>query len=72
VQYGDPLEEVVLLPADAPAEADVVWLLRQVTSAGRLADADDDQLLLRRGLRVVASHAVPGSNTALVVQRWER
>jgi mannosyltransferase len=69
--YGGRLEEVVLPPDDAPLGPDVVWVLRQTTPTG-LRKSDDDALLAARGLRVVDEHVVPGSNTALVVQRWAR
>jgi mannosyltransferase len=71
VQYGGFGPDLRLPPEDAPASADAVWLLRFTTPAG-LPVSDDDEQLARRGLRVVQSRVFPGSNTDLVVQRWER
>ena len=70
VQYGEFGADLRLPPDDAPP-ADAVWLLRFTTPAG-LPVSDDDAQLAQRGLEVVQSRVFPGSNTDLVVQRWER
>jgi mannosyltransferase len=68
--YGQFGGDLRLPPRDAP-RADAVWVLRFTTPQG-LAPSDDDVLLSARGLRVVQQRVFPGSNTDLVVQRWER
>lgn len=58
-------------PADPPPGADVVWLLRQASSAG-VRPSDDDAQLRAAGLRPVEQRTFRGSSSLLVLQRWSR
>ncbi len=59
-------------PADPPAGADVVWLLRQASREGALRVSDDDALLRADGLRLHHERVYRGSSSWLVIQRWTR
>ena len=63
--------DLLLPPDDAPADADVVWLVRRIID-GEPTPTDDDELLTDAGLRRVDEHAFGGSKTDLALQRWER
>ena len=73
VYADDALRADLLLPPDdAPAGADVVWLLRHESYATGLSPSDDDELLTADGLRLERSQRFEGSSAVLVVQRWSR
>lgn len=63
--------DVVLPPADAPGDADRVWLVRRVIR-GETVPTDDDAVLTAAGLRMTAQWEFPAEKTDLVVQRWDR
>jgi mannosyltransferase len=71
--YAPPDVAAALLvpPADPPAGADVVWLVRNADGQ-QVRPSDDDALLVRYGLRLVEQTVFPGSRTGVAVQRWER
>jgi mannosyltransferase len=71
--YGDAdvLADLRVPPADPPAGAEVVWLLRQSTGE-RVRPSDDDELLRADGLSTVGERVFPGTSSDLVLQRWER
>lgn len=62
--------DLVLPPDDAPADADRVWLVRRLID-GVPEPTDDDEILLDAGLRLVDEQAFRGTQTRLVLQRWE-
>ncbi len=62
--------DLVLPPDDAPADADRVWLVRRLID-GVPEPTDDDEILLEAGLRLVEEQAFRGTQTRLVLQRWE-
>ncbi|MGY1755043.1 ArnT family glycosyltransferase [Blastococcus sp. SYSU D01042] len=62
--------DLVLPPDDAPADADRVWLVRRLMD-GVPEPTDDDEILQEAGLRLVDEQAFPGTQTRLVLQRWE-
>lgn len=65
------LADLRVPPADPPAGADVVWLLRQSTGE-RVRPSDDDAVLRAQGLQVVAQRVFDGASSDLVLQRWQR
>jgi mannosyltransferase len=72
VHYGDQaLRTVLVLPPDDPRAAERVWLVRQA-SGGTVRPGDDDVVLATAGLQVQEERLFPGTNTDLVVQRWDR
>ncbi|SDF05542.1 Dolichyl-phosphate-mannose-protein mannosyltransferase [Blastococcus aurantiacus] len=62
--------DLVLPPDDAPADADRVWLVRRVID-GVPEPTDDDEILREAGLRLVDEQGFRGTQTRLVLQRWE-
>jgi mannosyltransferase len=69
-QYAGRLRpDVVVPPADPPADEDVVWLLRQSTDEG-VRPSDDDAVLRGQGLRLEGSWTYDGTSSDLVLQRW--
>ena len=62
--------DLILPPDDAPADADRVWLVRRLID-GVPEPTDDDEILLDAGLRLVEERAFRGTQTRLVLQRWE-
>jgi len=62
--------DLILPPDDAPADADRVWLVRRLID-GVPEPTDDDEILLDAGLRLVDEQAFGGTQTRLVLQRWE-
>jgi mannosyltransferase len=62
--------DLILPPDDAPADAERVWLVRRLVD-GVPEPTDDDGLLLDAGLRLVDEQAFRGTQTRLVLQRWE-
>ena len=62
--------DLVLPPDDAPADADRVWLVRRLID-GVPEPTDDDEILLDAGLRLVDEQGFRGTQTRLVLQRWE-
>lgn len=62
--------DLVLPPDDAPADADRVWLVRRLID-GVPEPTDDDEILAEAGLRLVEEQAFRGTQTRLVLQRWE-
>lgn len=62
--------DLILPPDDAPADADRVWLVRRLID-GVPEPTDDDEILLDAGLRLVDEQAFRGTQTRLVLQRWE-
>lgn len=62
--------DLVLPPDDAPADADRVWLVRRLFG-GAPEPTDDDEILEEAGLQLVEEQAFPGTQTRLVLQRWE-
>ncbi|RBY75156.1 hypothetical protein DQ239_17605 [Blastococcus sp. TF02-09] len=62
--------DLVLPPDDAPADADRVWLVRRLID-GVPEPTDDDEILLDAGLRLVDEQTFRGTQTRLVLQRWE-
>jgi hypothetical protein len=62
--------DVVLPPDDAPSDADRVWLVRRLID-GVPVPTDDDDILRDAGLRLVEEQAFRGTQTRLVLQRWE-
>ena len=62
--------DLILPPDDAPADADRVWLVRRLID-GVPEPTDDDEILLDAGLRLVEEQAFRGTQTRLVLQRWE-
>ena len=63
--------DLVLPPADAPPDADRVWLVRRELR-GELVGTDDDEILLAAGLGQVREWELAGSKTRLVLQLWVR
>ncbi|MDT0278049.1 glycosyltransferase family 39 protein [Blastococcus goldschmidtiae] len=62
--------DVVLPPDDAPTDADRVWLVRRLID-GVPVPTDDDDILRAAGLRLVEERTFRGTQTRLVLQRWE-
>jgi mannosyltransferase len=62
--------DLVLPPDDAPADAERVWLVRRLID-GVPEPTDDDEILLDAGLRLVDEQGFRGTQTRLVLQRWE-
>ncbi len=62
--------DLVLPPDDAPADADRVWLVRRLID-GAPEPTDDDEILAEAGLRLVEEQGFRGTQTRLVLQRWE-
>lgn len=62
--------DLVLPPDDAPADAERVWLVRRLID-GVPEPTDDDEILLEAGLRLVEEQGFRGTQTRLVLQRWE-
>lgn len=62
--------DLVLPPDDAPADADRVWLVRRLID-GVPEPTDDDEILTEAGLRLVGEQPFRGTQTRLVLQRWE-
>lgn len=62
--------DLVLPPDDAPADADRVWLVRRLID-GVPEPTDDDEILEQAGLRLVEEQEFRGTQTRLVLQRWE-
>ena len=62
--------DLILPPDDAPADADRVWLVRRLID-GVPEPTDDDEILLDAGLQLVDEQAFRGTQTRLVLQRWE-
>lgn len=63
-------DDLVLPPDDAPADADRVWLVRRLID-GVPEPTDDDEILRQAGLRLVEEQSFRGTQTRLVLQRWE-
>jgi mannosyltransferase len=63
--------DVVLPPADAPADADRVFLVRRIVR-GEPTATDDDAILRNAGLRMVRQYEFPADKTFLAVQVWAR
>lgn len=68
----DLRDELLVPPADPPAGAEVVWLLRQASREGQVRPSDDDGILLADGLRLAEEQVFRGSSSWLVLQRWTR
>ncbi len=62
--------DLILPPDDAPADADRVWLVRRLID-GVPEPTDDDEILQEAGLRLVEEQGFRGTQTRLVLQRWE-
>lgn len=62
--------DLVLPPDDAPADADRVWLVRRLID-GVPEPTDDDEILRAAGLRLGDEQDFRGTQTRLVLQRWE-
>ncbi len=63
--------DVVLPPADAPADADRVWLVRRLVD-GEPVPTDDDAVLTGAGLSLTRTWDLPAVKTDLVVELWTR
>ena len=63
--------DLVLPPADAPPDADRVWMVRRIID-GLPEPTDDDEILRAAGLTQAGQWELPASKTDLVLQLWTR
>lgn len=62
--------DVILPPADAPPDADRVWVLRRLID-GAPEPTDDDEILRAANLGLSREVGFPGGKTDFVLQLWE-
>ena len=63
------LADLIVPPADPPAGARTVWLVREAFRE-RPLPSDDDDILRAQGLRLTDTRLFKGSISDLLVQRW--
>lgn len=63
--------DVVVPPADPPAGARTVWLIREAWRRQPIP-SDDDEILRAAGLRLTDTQLFRGTSGDLLVQRWSR